>query len=398
MIRKLTIFFAVILYVSACQKDETILKENDKNVNVKISLSMNEFMDQETGYTLMKSTRANPVNRCYTTNGFATIITKKIDHYWIVDTVIHKELVTGKGTGSFYLTDQHILNDVSLEMRPGTYRVVIITGKAFSTWSWNDQIKKGLVVEDTDITDYPVPFACKYKANNQNGFTNTDSLTLGTEVFSGMKQFEVKKTEDLHSDVIVNDVKVELLRKVSNYRMALRHITDGTVEPFHIGGQKYYIMAQFNTKKDTPFCQGLNIWGDPWYNPDKKMTSWWYCTEVYPDLVKGKDGLDYLVNSPLPTLRQYSSYMFTDPKVEVPITISSVKINKGYNLAEFFYLGSVTDTIKHNNIRGIAFRSSLNDLPGGYYFELFLEEDSNNIPINTATLFDDFIEYNLPDQ
>jgi len=407
MIQKFIILLMVSIFLFSCQNDsleETLTGNPAKDaVPVKFSFAIPYTLENQTEYVPMSNHLKAQDENLYQikiSNGYKAIITKKIGSKWIVDQVL-----------TFLIDDNDIerspnmhsvkngikVDDFSVVLRPGEYRITLITGTRAMNWYGN--LKQGLIVDDEDVENFNVPMACVYRKID-SGYFHTDWYGLEEEIFSGYKDFEVKKTEDLHSPSNIGPVHLKLNRMVTKVRVALNNT------PYQTGSYNFptsinnTISAHLNTDDPKGFPTGLNIWGEVHYNS--------YTPELRYAVYAGKDEIEYMGEKYLlpykGTMRQFTTFFFGDPNKDIIAKVSNITVTFQQGNTNFWTDDVFPMVMRNNYITGFILKpgnySEIRNIeqPGGgvatsTYNEVLVEYESGNNPKNPAGLFDYNIEY-----
>lgn len=393
--------------ITSCQ-DEAVLNEQDPIVEevavpVKFSMSMNRVVSSISHEPMTRAEGDLPLVQI--SNQYTVLIIKDVDGRWILDKVMDKKFDPNDRFNMTLLdvTDENADNLVQFEtdLRPGSYRMSIFTGTSSMTPA--DNLKPGMWVEEDGIPQ----LAYKYRITSQ-GYLNPGKEGLQEEIFAGWEPFEVVKTTDLHSESLIQNVHVTLNRKVAKLRMFLK---------FEESESGYYFFNEYSlgvvgqmdvVEGSQPFPNGLNIWGDPYYN-NGGLTTMYYGTHCWRKTQEGSDGTHYLMGMKSDT-RQFAVFYFTDPEYDISVKMSDVEITASTNVrinyvyadpysgfeltGDPFYL-----TLKHNSQFGFVFSTgnyqwSDPEDSGTQLRNMTLDLDSPGIPTDRTDLFPYAQEYN----
>jgi len=355
MIRKLTIILAASAFLFSCQQDE--LDENASAnatdaVPVKFTMSLETGLENEVGYEPMgNDLRAadESLYRVKISNGYRAIISKHIGSKWILE----KYLINPINPGGVWdpgpeLTNGTNLANFTTELTPGDYRITIITGG--NSIGWNTiTLVKGALVDDDNDPDFKVPMACAY-ARIPPSYTFAGFHGLEEEIFSGYKDFEVKKTNDLHSLPLDTAVNLTLNRMVTKLRIALDN-TPATPSSYKFPTSfNNTISANISIDDPAGFATGLDAWGNPYYNPNEIISDLKHVVSTGRDIIT-VNGRPYL----LPYIegqRQYDAYYWGDPAKDYNVTVSDVSVTYQSGSSKFWTDEEVKMTLKNNHISG----------------------------------------------
>lgn len=402
MIRKIILLLVIAVWMISCQQDDMVLNiddvktENSEGIPVKISLSLEDLIDNETGYIPMKAaTEDEDEVKLKISNLYRIIIMKKIGDKIIIDS-----LATGVADNSLREWDAASfkkgdnLSDLSLVLTPGEYYLSIFTG--YNRLTWNSHIKKGGIVADGS-SDGTHAYACTYGIGTTS-YSNVGVRYISEEIFTGTTHFTVKKTEDLHSspDPALNNIKITLKRNVTKYRMIL-HDYEGVEanDAFQGNYTEPIIRGNMTALNGTRFVDGLDIWGDPWYNPDTPTTEMEYCTETKNSMIPfGNEKYYFSTHG----TRVHAPYFLSKEGEDVEVRFSNLRVYFGSNSRYYRYNESIDATLIHNNVDGIIFRpgnvTNNSTWPPITNMELEMD-DTNTKPKNPLELFNTYAEFNF---
>lgn len=417
-------------WLTSCQQEDVDLQTDiiptEEGVPVNISFSVLEGM--QTGEELQPmdseiKTRADQGTiKGLISNEIKVIIAKKINGQWILADLIDYKIDKNDNWNqtTHYIKDTSVYDPINLVLTPGDYSATIITGSRSLTW--NGTLKKGTYLNEGASAQW----ACTYNLSSM--YLNIGWPSLNEEVFAGQKEFEVKKTDDLHSNPFPNVVNITLDRKVAKLRFLLRKRTspdpgtnaDQTIpERIHwtpdntmdfLSSYQNGITAEIKLKDpNQKFCAGLDIWAKPHYNyyRDPKFAHTlrlgvytWRSFEL------GNDGERYMLGMTHGT-SQSSQYFFTEPGVELPLVVSDVRVTAYSGGPVYDYDGEVEGiSIKHNEISGLVFESgnwqwevAIYDNGGVWHEghrELLLVKDAMGDPVMSEDKFDNYYELREP--
>lgn len=404
------IFLSILgLALTACEQEELEFGSDYTSVNsdaipVNISFSMNHEIEKSTDYIPMRSgtsTYASDV-RVQISNIQRAIIAKKVGNRWLFETISDYIIdPSDKYNLNLYdITNSTVVGPFEAELTPGIYKATVITGVTSTNWD-NTKLKKGDLLGYTDDTPFDAPFACTYLTIAGNGYLNIGSYGLNEEIFAGSAEFEVKKTEDLHSPVYPNSVLVTLYRKVTKLRIALEcdpDIESGIGQFFH--DQTNGIVADLQGSPTTPFCNGINVWGEPYYDPNEVISAMKYGVFTVKKPQLASNGSYYLIG--MKSTRQFSCFYFSDPQIDIPITISNIDISANSGMPRYISEGKQISglTLKHNQMTGFILQSGENAWKENHpiygeinYRDLIEVKDGSNNLVLSNDLFDFPHEY-----
>ena len=343
----------------SCQQDEMDLvtgnNSNEKKdaVPVNISLSIEEGIENETGYIPMKARAENEEVKLKISNLYRIIIMKKIGDKIIIDS-----LATGVADNSLREWDAASfkegdnLSNLSLTLTPGEYYLSIFTG--YNKLTWNSHIKRGGVVADGSLNGAHT-YACTYGIG-QESYSNVGVRYIAEEIFSGTTHFIVEKTEDLHSkpNPALDNIKITLKRNVTKYRVVLHdYYGVNSKDAFGSNYSEPIIRGTMTALEGTKFVDGLDIWGDPWYDPNTPTTEMEYCTETKASMIPfGNEKYYFSTHG----TRVHAPYFFSKEGDDVKVQFSNMRVYFGSNSRYYIYDGTVDATLIHSNIDGMIFK------------------------------------------
>lgn len=360
------LFFSLItLAFTACQQEDLDYIPENKQVDsnavpVNISFSMESGIENDTEYVPMRSgisPQANTV-RLKISNIQRAIIAKKVGNRWLFETTADYVIDPNDNFNLewYEITDSSIIGPFKAQLTPGTYKATVITGVISTKWH-NTNLKRGDLLGYTDGTPFTSPLACSYTSVSGNGYLNLGSYALGEEIFAGSQEFEVKKTEDLHTSAYSNSVTVTLERKVTKLRLLLEcDPTRSSGDDQFYFGQVNGISAHLQTTPATPFCNGLNVWGEPYYDTSEVLDGMKYGVYTTKGLQVGSNGSSYLMG--MKSTRQMTCFYFSDPKVDIPITVSEVDVTANSGMPRYTNVNPPVSglILKHNQMTGMIFK------------------------------------------
>lgn len=393
--------------VTSCQ-EETIPREMDPIVEeaaypVNFSLSLNRFVSSTSHEPITRADGDLPLTQI--SNRYMVIIMKDVEGKWILDKVFENKFNPGDrfDTNLLDVTDENADNLIQFQtdLRPGNYRMSIFTG--IKSMRPATDLKPGLWVEENGTAIQ----AFRYRLID-NGYLNPGKEGLQEEIFAGWQAFEVKKTTDLHSESLVENVHVTLDRKVGKIRMFLKFQNSDNGFYF-FNDYSLGVTAQMDLVEGSqPFPSGLDIWGEPFYE-NGGLTTMHYGTHCWKHTQEGSDGIPYLMGMKNGT-RQFAVFYFTDPSYDISVMMSDVEITASTNVRiNYVYADPYSGpgisgdpfllTLKHNSQFGIVFSPGNEEWrdpedSGTGLRNMFLELDSPGVPTDMTDLFPYAQEYN----
>lgn len=420
MVRFVVFIGWIGLFLSSCSEYDGITESKETRLTT-FSLSMDQGLEIHTGYTPM--VRAKAINegvRIMITNAYRVYIMKEAGNKWIIEKALNVRIDPADvfDLGSFPVRDNTLFHHFSTELRPGNYRMTIITGGV--SLGWNDQLTSGTVVADSDNPEMKTPWACTYKKVGGGGYLFEGWRSLQEEVFTGTVSFTLSKTDDLHSEPKPKEFPVRLHRMVSKVRMLLDCKESESGNRFY-PEQPHTITADLKATEGRSFCLGLDVWGKPYYeNPSADAEGVGYVTNMkfitycwqspYAPLV-ADNGNKYLLGMYKET-RQYAPFFFSDPdRDELPVRVSEVEV-LGSSTFPLRYVYAFPAAgcnreaprlvLRHNSLCGLVFspdngtwKDPRSNDPNIQCVQLQLVTDSEGSPLDARSIFDDFFEYRL---
>lgn len=347
-----------ILLLACTERDETdslinreIMGKDLVNVSLSLSSLPEMKIEGNTDYRPM-GTRANSGNvRSIINNVYKCLVIKEIGDKWYVDTLMQPTL-TDSRIDKLKVTDDTRFNDLQLTLRPGHYRVLVVLNAQAT--KWNTALVPGAIVKGETDT---VAHAYTYYYQLQPGFSNVGLRELGSEIFAGTAEFTVSKTTDLHSKPVIGDTKINLSRKVMMMRYLLK-IIPSEKEGVNFRDTQYTVFATLKaTQSDKPFCDGLNCWGDAYYNKPNPTRELKTCTCLGTYSKEAANGKRYMIFYGLPTIS--SPFVFSDDKIQVPYELTEIKITGQVDEPRYRYPAPISNlTLQNNTIQPVVFRTT----------------------------------------
>lgn len=401
MIRKKTIGLlvsALTLLLACSEQDENdnlinreIMEEEKVDVCLSLSLLPEMQIGGNTDYRPMSS-RASGNIRAKIRNPYKCLILKKIDNKWYVDSLIDRKLTDASLWTTLEVTDNTKLNDLQLSLRPGHYRILAVLNS--SSVEWNSRLVPGTVVcNGPDSITHAYTY--KFQRSTNPYFINYGKRELGYEIFAGTAAFTVEKTPDLHSNSVNGNTHINFTRKLMQMRFLLKD--QKSSHGYNFNETPHFIFATLEADDlDQPFCDGLDCWGNPYYNYTSSTTELPICTSIDTNWRKAKNGNQYKMISSHVTI--YSPFVFTDSTRQVPYHLKDIMIlgQSGQGGFTYVYKDSIPDLIlKHNTIQQIVFCTTdevdpIISAPQSQVTLEYLKEES------AEDLFDSYYECNIP--
>lgn len=365
------ILACICILLPACSEQE----DNDslidgalagkEQVTVRLTLSsIPEIqIDGNTDYR-PTSTRADEGNvRALIENKYKCLVIKEIDNKWYVDTVIEPTLMNSSESSMKVMEDTKF-KDLELTLRPGHYRVLAVLNPKGG--KWNDNLVPGTVVKGEADT---VAHAYTYRFQTNSIYANFERREIPYELFTGTADFRVEKTSDLHSLAVNGNTDIALTRKVMQLRFLLKD-HDAWVPPvppdtvsrikYNFSDTQHTLKATLQaTQPDKPFCDGLDCWGDAYYNHQTPTLELPICTDLDPDWRLANNNEQYKMISHHVTI--YSPFVFADDTKTVPYQLDNLRITGQAGGDGFVYvykkpIGELV--LKNNSIQPVVFQTT----------------------------------------
>lgn len=401
MRKQFIILISILAFLaSSCQEENSMgnpLELTSGEVPVKVSFSLGDLLETGSEVVPMNSsegTRAEEQVKVSITNGVKVLLAKEVNGQWILDAIFEHIFNGASSWARTDITESYVFKPIQMTLRPGKYKVVLITGS--SSMNWNDDgLVTGMVLPEGENA----PWACTYRMATRE--LNLGKPTLEEEIFSGAKEFEVKKTEDGHSTVYDNNVSLTLNRKVARVRILLKKRTTGNMDPLTTldfqTGVINGIIAKFTPiNSSQKFSSGLNVWGEQQYEYYADPS---YASTIYfgvftsGEYYTGNDGYKYMLG--MRSQRQCGQYFFIETDQEIPVKMSDFEITGDTYFPAYVYNGVIEGiSIKHNTITGVIFESGDSEWDSGsriYRNLLLVEEDG--APAKPEIKFNNYYEY-----
>lgn len=347
----------------ACEHDEAPGGRNDEPaegaVPVSFKLQLSGTPDMETGAGYIPMTKAAGTIKSGLYKEYKYVLLKKIEDSWYMEKIEDAELEgSANGHSSWWdieVRDDGPVGNIAMELRPGTYKLAVFLNSRCVTW--NNSLKPGDRVYTEDKPGEQFPCICRYTYNsNASG-----CILLSHELFTGSVDFIVEKNGNLHTEATGREPAVTLTRKVGQFQVLLKKTEGNSPNDYSFGNTQYYLLATFRAQEGHVFCEGLDVTGMPYSDPEKPWKEIQFYTSPFALSGKwrtDKDGRMYRmveVNSTHPAL-----YLIADPDQPegVPYTIEIVSLTgqaSEYPYQGFRYEGEpLTGILKINSVSGIA--------------------------------------------
>lgn len=386
----------LLLACSEQEENESLYAGMGKEkVDVRLSLSSLPKIQVEgnTDYHPMSGRAEAGEIRSIIANRYNCLVMKEIGEKWYVDTLVRPALTQAGIWSDVKVTDATIFNDVQLTLRPGHYRVLVVLNPG--TVEWNASLKPGAVVKGGADT---VAHAYTYHFQRETSWhANYGMLQVNREVFAGSVEFTVEKTSDLHSNPINGNTHITLARKVMQLRFLLKD-NASPKEGFNFNQTQHTVHTTLKaTQPDTPFCDGLDCWGNAYYNSKVPTEELQLCTDIHDKWRLANNGIQYKMTSP-PNVTIYSPFIFADNTREVPYQLKNTKVvgQSGQGGYVYIYPQFISGlVVKNNIIQPFVFQTT--DEVDPDIAEPQLQVTLEYLPDEALlNLFDDYYECNIP--
>lgn len=372
--------------------NNTFKEDNTVDVNFSLSLLPTMNVEGNTNYRPM-STRAEGDIQVVLKNQYYCLIMKEIDNIWYVDTLVKKNLTTGGAWTEIKVRDTLATNlpDLQLTLRPGHYRLLVVLNPG--SGAWNPGLVPGAVVKNGTDT---VACAYTYKFQESTNYANFGKREVPKDIFAGTTEFTIKKTSDLHSNPVNGNTHITFYRKVMQMRFLLKD-HPSPQQKYNFSETAHTVHATLKaTQPDKPFCDGLDCWGDAYYNHRQPTTEMEICTDLGGAWQDSKINTRYKMYANSATVR--SPFIYTDETTTVPYQVDSIKISGQSGVGGFVYI--YTEPIrnlilKNNTIQQWVFQTTDQAdeeivAPEKQVTLEYLEDES------LLDLFPSNFEYNIP--
>lgn len=394
MVKNLIRWVCLGIFLTACEQEERLYTEESGNYRCAIPLSLvSDLRIQEgTDYVPMY-TKADDAIKTELENACHCLVLKKIDSKWYVDDLLQIPLDKSK---SLYTTltvgSDGTIGSIEMTLRPGYYRILVVT----NGWGveWNPALTCGYLVKDETALQNATPYAFTYPVQKDAHYLNYGYRSLAKEIFTGTYEFEISKTGDLHSAPINGNGQVNLTRKLSRFRILLKDTPSTDGRPNFNLSTAHYVYPVLKATGDVPFCDGIDCWGDAYYNRESPTYELPMCISTVEKAKVATNGASYQLilpkNSTYPAV-----FIFTDEtKTEgIPYEISIAKILSNSGGPTYYYDGAIQGHILYPNaIDGLVFQTTDQEKEGpGGLPSIKIEQVPEE---NAVALFPPFYEVN----
>ncbi|GEM_PF-2162678 len=381
------IFTALLFLFTACSQDEnnswTPDTGKDEKVTVNFNLSLKDVM-YSTDYVPMRA--AGDEVFVSTERQYKAILFKKFDNYWVIDSLLSLDITDEPGYGRVQLSASTPLKSISLTLRPGDYHLTLITNPGFV--NWKPYIFEGSIIEINDEVN-PQPL-CGYMIGTES-YPVDQRYYLGAEIFSGHTSFTVEKQDTLHGQVPAPLETIEMKRRVGRFRIVLQNDPSTGDRNFGFGYMGEQVVCEMTANNDV-FCNGLDLWGNPYYDPSEPITQMMYSSMSQSSPVASGNGESYFI--PSANTRIFATHFFTQPGRDIEFTLSDIESTVRSGDPYHIYIGEIPGLmIQDNTINGIVFKPGPKVQGNDYETEMILVTDENGDPVSSLPLFSPSAEY-----
>lgn len=373
--------------------DSSIMGKDKVTVNLSLSSIPEIQIDGNTDYR--PTSRAAGNIRSLIANNYRCLVMKKIGTQWYVDTLTNRTLTEVSKWSQVKVTEATKFKDLQLTLRPGYYRVLVVLNPQSGVW--NKSLVPGAVVKNETDT---VTHAYTYSFQTDSHYANLGRRQVRYEIFAGTAEFTVEKTSDLHSTAVNGNTHITFTRKVAQMRFLLKdHLS--VPNNFNFSDTQHTVYATLKaTDPDRPFCDGLDCWGNAYYNHTTPTRELEICTDLDPNWRMAKTENQYKIISGHVTI--YSPFIFADDLKEVPYQLDNIKVTGQSGEGGFVYVYPpfIPDLVLTNNtIQPIVFQTTgeVDDkivAPALQVTLEYLKEESSKASF--ADYFDAYYECNIP--
>lgn len=388
-----------ILLLSCTERDETdslinreIMGKDRVNVSLSLSSLPEMKIDGNTDYRPM-GTRASYAIQSKIYNKYKCLVLKEIGDKWYVDSLLNRTLTNiyemPYDDKTLNITKDFKFKDLQLTLRPGHYRVLVVLNSKAVKWNQN-LVPGAIVIGEADTVAHAYTYALQTSIEN---YLNYNKIQLNREIFAGTAEFTVNKTSDLHSPSISGDTRIVFKRKVMQLRFMLK---DKEIEGIYFRDTQHTIhtfLAATDPKK--PLCDGLDCWGEPYYNHKTPTMSMELITDLHDKWQSANNGEQYKIAAY--NVTKFSPFIFSDNSTTIPYQLERIKVLGQAAPGEFTYEYPQTIpelVLKDNSIQQIMFQVTNNIKEYGNQWLVtleYLKEESKN-----QDLFLSNYECNIP--
>lgn len=382
--------------LAACEQEEIgnyPPSAQPHHVSIPLSVASGLSLEEHSDYVPM-STKAGDQTEAEIDNFCQCLVLKEIDSKWYVDTFLLQSRLN-KALSLFVrqkVKTSGEIGTLDLILSPGHYRILVAVNTPSN--SWNPALVTGYKVKEEGNSNIPVPYAFTYTTDTDPDRPNYGFRSLYREIFAGTYEFTVSKTGDLHSLPSNGNQSMSLNRKVSRFRILLKN-TVSPKENFPFITTEHFAHLTFETTGDTPFCSGIDCWGDAYYDQANPLETFEMYISTSSRWRVATNGSEYQMVTP--SNSTYGAvFLYTDEKKTegVPFRIRPFRITGQTGNFTYYYDKNIDGHILYpNSIDGIVLQTTdeYKKIPGVYSPEVRVEVIPEE---NAATLFDCFYEVN----
>lgn len=383
----------VSFFLFSCQQEILEIEDSPEppvktdQIPVTFLLSANAGFENKTDVIPMAQGEEDNITRTLLAYKVKTIVAKKIDTRWIIDTVQEFEVLKKPSkweTTVNYKDTTHFL-PFTLELRPGQYRMTVFANPSIG--KWDPELKPGTLIEDEEALDQGVHPAFYYMISTHPN--NTGCLTLGRrEVFTGSVDFEVKKTEDLYSSY-ENTHSVLLTRKNGCFRIVLKDNPK-----LNFVDTETTIYSTLRVRGGKHFPQGIDVWGKPWYDRNN------YCDTIkLITMFRRLQGTEYLISS-YTGLTVFEPFYITDESeegIEFEMENTYLTGQSGYPFQYYIFKEkpSIVKRLQNNYITSLVLQLTGETFENGTPPEREKGTYIQVIEEDPVSMFGEYMEWNL---
>lgn len=356
--------FILLLACSERDENESLINSDimgTEKVDVSLSLSLPELqIESNTDYRPMSTRVADDEVKALIVNKYRCLVLKEIGGTWYVEAYIEPLLKEGEGS-ELLVTDNPVFDNLQLTLRPGHYQVLVILNSERTTL-WNKNLVPGAVVKNQSDT---ITHACTYRFQAKDAIhANKGERQLSKEVFSGTVDFRITKTRDLHSPVAISgNTEIALTRRVAKLRFLLKdHPVDveGSSLDYNFYDTEFTLYSTVKvTQEGEYFCDGLDCWGNAYYNRTNPTTQMKIIMSINMDW-QAAAGEHYKMTVPAGTTI-YSPFVFTDTTKVVHYQVENILITGQSESPsiQHVYRGPITGLILRNDsVQPLVFQAT----------------------------------------
>lgn len=384
------------LLLFACEQEEIGYYPSSTDihrVSIPLSVASGLSLEEHSDYVPM-STKAGTEIEAEIDNLCRCLVLKEINSKWYVDTLLESTL--NKDLSKYAvqkINTSGAIGTLDLLLSPGHYRILVAANTMKA--AWNPALVKGYRVKEEGNSDEPIPYAFTYTTETDPNRPNYGFRCLYREIFAGTYEFTVSKTGDLHSDPSNGNQSMSLSRKVSRFRLILKN----TISPgnkFKFLTTDHFAELEFKTTGNTPFCSGIDCWGDAYYDPEEPLETFKMYLSTAGKWGKAPNGSEYMMVRPKNSTYA-AAFFYTDEKKTdgVHFYISPFRLTGQSGSFTYYHTQPIKDHILYpNSIDGIVLQTTddYKMLPNSSHPEIEIEVVPKE---NAATLFDCFYELNV---